>query len=820
MPLPQPKIALNNACSVIFNNTLYTYSADAFQSLRLESGAKWEQLAQGEKVTGGVCVGSTTGTQETSAFFVVGGTGGSEGYHGLQKYTYSTGKWETIELQSKVTDQRLGHGAVYLNSTDSILVYGGAQDGSQGGSATTFTIGASAPHSIFSCDSIAPPARKPILLPWSAGEVVMVGGSTSNTQVMLFKAAEGRWVDSGATLAAPLPKDTSAIQAVLMTGDDGSKHLITFDMTVSPNTVQRTVLYNGPGVPVVNAAPVRRRASRRGTRGSADKQRRAEPMTINNWPAYNSTLAPKATRSNFALAQGADGTVVIAGGNDKDVLCMYDAKENSWEDAGSKLGQIRLQSTETESSSLSSATRTSTKSASSSSTLASSTTVSVSASTTAAVGTETPSGTAVPAVSGGSGVPLNTILASALGGAVGLIIILVLLYVCLKRRRERKAHAEAGQARGASAASSNEKDGIGFAKETLAFSPGPPGGFRGHQPHGSQSSFSSMAILMGRTGGQGKSSAPSGLGRQSSDASRRDSGDSTFRAFKSMISKPIPQETVTPGATRPAPPQPQRQPQPQRDEKGVAFAANANPGQPKARNLTTGPDNKEGTTRRSSGWNRYWSGGSALNLLGFGSGNGGGNNNGNGPNNGPSNAAAVQNYSQRTTVVSDRSSNYSNRHRMTQDSATVPPLFPGPAEPRMSFSRVTAHSPTIAVYNDKLKEGLSGRIEIQRPVSAVSDMSASAYSSGIPESVHEAWDPTSANKPWGADRSLNDSFTGIYSTPLAPASHGSKGTSAATAGSGQSTQTRQAPPRPAPPAQSQRPMRDDMSWLNLGDQKR
>lgn len=808
MPLPQPKIALNNACSVIFNNTLYTYSADAFQSLRLESGAKWQQLAQGEKVTGGVCVGSTTGTEATTAFFVVGGTGGSDGYHGLQKYTYSTGKWETVELQSKVTDQRVGHGAVYLNSTDSILVYGGAQDGSQSASATTFTIGASAPHSIFSCDSIAPPARKPILLPWSAGEAVMVGGSTSNTQVMLFNAAEGRWIDSGASLAAPLPKDTSAIQAVLMTGDDGSKHLITFDMTVSPNTVQRTVLYNGPGVPVVNAAPVRRRASRRGTRGSADKLKRAEPMTINNWPAYNSTLAPKATRSDFALAQGADGTVVIAGGNEKDVLCMYDAKQNSWEDAGSKLGQIRLLSTETESSSSSSTKATSTTRSASSSTLASSTTVSASASTTAAAATETPSGTAVPAVAGGSGVPLNTILASALGGAVGLIIILVLLYVCLKRRRDRKAHAEAGQARSPSGGSSGEKDGMGFAKETLAFSPGPPGGFRGHQPQGSQSSFSSMAILMGRTGGQGKSSAPSGLGRQSSDASRRDSGDSTFRAFKSMISKPIPQETVTPGAARPPPPQPQSQSQ--RDEKGVAFAANSSSGQPKARNLTTGggPDNKEGTTRRSSGWNRYWSGGSALNLLGFGSGNGGGNNNnGAGPsNNNANNAATAVQPSRRTTLASDRSSNYSNRHRMTQDSATVPPLFPGPAaEPRMSFSRVTAHSPTIAVYNDRLKEGLSGRIEMQRPVSAVSDLSASAYSSGIPESVHEAWDPTSANKPWGAGRSLNDSFTGIYSTPLAPASQGPKGAP---------------PPRPAPPGQSQRPMRDDMSWLNLGDQKR
>jgi hypothetical protein len=116
----------------------------------------------------------------------------------------------------------------------------------------------------------------------------------------------------------------------------------------------------------------------------------------------------------------------------------------------------------------------------------------------------------------------------------------------------------------------------------------------------------------------------------------------------------------------------------------------------------------------------------------------------------------------------------------------------------MSFSRVNSHSPTIAVYNDKLKEGMSGRIEMQRPISAVSDMSASAYSSGIPESVQEAWDPTAASKPWGADRSLNDSSTGIYTTPLAPASQGLK------------------PPTQAPPRPNQPPVRDDMSWLNLG----
>lgn len=766
MPLPQPKTALNNVCSVVFNNTLYTYSADAFQSLRLEPGAEWEELPQGERVTGGVCVGSTTGNPATSAFFVVGGTGGSDGYQGLQRYTYATGHWESIKLSSPVTHQRVGHSAVYLNSTDSILMYAGNQDGSMNPSQQTFTIGASAPHDIRSWDNYAPASVRPILLPWSTSEAVLVGGSTWNTNVYLF-SVEREWVDSGATLAAPLPKDASAIQGVLMTGDDGSKNLITFDATVSPPEVKRTTLFSRPGVPVPNAAPVRRRAAR-------SERRDVEPLTLNNWPAYNSTLAPTTARAaNYALAQGPDGMVVIAGGNDEDVLSVFNVKQNSWEDPELMLGEVRLLSVESSSTvSTSTATSTSTSTSTSlSSSISITSPTSVSASATSPIAaTETPATASTPTVSDSDGPDLNVILGAVLGGFFGLAILLVIAYFCIQRRRKRQAHIEAGHIRRASGASSTEKDGIGFAKD---FGPGAPGVFRGHRPQDSQNSFS---ILMGRAGQQKPTS--SGLSRTSSNGSRRDSSDSTFKAFKSSISKPIPQPAqaaVVHGS---------QSQQVTRDEKGVAFASST--AEPKPRNLTAGPDPQDGT-RRSSGWNRYWSGGSALNLLGFGNGNNGNN----------SNAAA--NNSQRTTLHSERSSNYSDPHRMTRDSATVPPLQT--FEPRMSFSRVNTHSPTIAVFNEKLlQEGMAGQIEMQRPTSAVSEGSASAYSSGIPESVHDAWDPTEANKPWGLDRSLNAPYTGIYSTPLAPASQGLR-------------HPAQPPPRPARPSQT--PVRDDMSWLNL-----
>lgn len=748
MSIPQPKTALNNVCSVIFNNTLYTYSADAFQSLRLEPGEKWQVLPQGEKVTGGVCVGATTGDPSTSAFFVVGGEGRTEAYQGLQKYTYATGQWETISLPMPVTHQRRGHSAVYLNSSDSILVYAGVQDGSNGPSSHTFTIGASAPHAVVAYESSAPPAVNPILLPWSTSEAVMIGGSTWNTQVSLF-SIEGKWVDSGASLAAPLPKDTTAIQAALITGDDGSKNLITFDTTESPNLVKRTVLYSAPGVPVPNAAPVAKRmASRREELEPGSRQRRAvEPLTLDNWPAYNSTLAPKTTRTNYALAQGPDGMIVIAGGTGEDVLSIFNARENTWEDPAEMLAPFGALTTDPSSSTRSSTTSTAT------SISATATSTSVSASTTeSAAATETPTETAAPGVSDSSGTSLTTILGSVLGGFFGLAMILAVLYLCIAKKRRQLANKEAGRFRRASGASMAEKDGLAFAKETLALGQEPIEVFRRHQPQGSQSSFSSMAILMGKAG-QHKSSSDN----------KRDSSDEAIRAFKSTISKPIP----------PATPPIMTDSQQARDGRDMAFSSGA--AEPRPRTLASMTD-AQSTTRRSSGWNRYWSGGSALNILGFGSG-------------------AANNNSRRTTVGSDGSSHYSDPHRLTQDSATVPPLRT--FEPRLSFSRVTSRSPTIAVSNEMAwKEAMSGQIETHRPVSAVSEGSASAYSSGIPESVQDTWDPTAANKPWGADRSLSNSSIGIYSTPLAPASQAAK-----------------------PPAQSQQqqaPIRDDMSWLNLG----
>ncbi|KAK3337391.1 hypothetical protein B0T19DRAFT_438059 [Cercophora scortea] len=794
MTLPEPKVPLTDACSVIFNDTLYTYSADAFQSLPLTAGAEWKQLPQGEKVTGGVCVGATTGEDSTSAFFVVGGKGSSADYQGMQKFTYSTGKWESIPLPKPVTQDRIGHGATYINSTDSIFVYAGSQEGSRVPSSQTFTIGASAPHLIHAFDSIAPPALDPILLPWSTSEVVLIGGSASNKNVMLF-SSERAWFDSGASLAAPLEKDTSAVKAAIMTGADGSKHLYTFDMTLSPNSVQRTVLFNGTGVPVQNAVPITKRGYAEEVEARAEGVFRAErrddgaPLTLANWPAYNSTLAPTSTRGNYALATDPNGLVVVAGGSTDDVLCMFNTRENGWQNATALLSKLKILSTES-STTLSSSSFSSTTSTSSPT--SASTSLPVSATTEAVAATTTAAASAAPAKY--SGPETNTILAAVLGSIFGLAVVLFGLYCCLQRKRRQQAHLEAGHTRRASGIASAEKNGIGMSSDSLHSGHGGTGTFRGHQTQESAGSFSSMAILMGRINQQKPGhSAPGRNLSYSSKHTKNSSADSTFRAFKSTISKPIPQETQPVMLSVPRSPRPDT-----RDEKGVSFAANTV--EPKPRNpAVAAAIDAEGSTRRSSGWNRYWSGGSVslFGLGGSGNGNGNGNNNNNGNGNGNSNTNLS---SKRETVDSDRSSHYSNPNRMTQDSATVPPLRYNVNEPRASFSRVNTQSPTIAQYDKKMvMEGMSGQIETQRPVSGVS--SVSGYSSGIPASVTENWDPTEASIPWGANRGPSTAYSAsiytTYSTPLAPATHNSR-----------------APPPPPPVP------RDDMSWLNLGDNGR
>ncbi|KAI0890657.1 uncharacterized protein GGS22DRAFT_16633 [Annulohypoxylon maeteangense] len=729
MSLPKPSVSLTGACSVLFNNTLYSYSSAGFESLALEDGAEWTKLASGQPVEGGVCVGSTPKDSSTAGFFVVGGQSGSADYPGLQKFTYSTGKWATITPQVLVTQNRTWHSATYINSSDSILIYSGSTDGQPNLSSQTFTVTASEPHSVLAFQStISPPGVAPILLPWSESQAVLIGGNPTNTKVMLFDPAAS-WADSGITLADPLPKNSTSIKAAIIPGDDGSKHLYTFDLTTSPNTVNRTMLLNAGAAPMANAAPVSTTAStRRSARDGEEIEKRA--LTVADWPKYNSTLAPQNTRTQYSIATDSDGLVVMSGGNDDEILCMFNAKENSWKNATAVFGQQKgVFSIESSSStsSVSSTTPTST---------ASSSEVPTSAITAAAAAPTTTSD------DGSTTLAPTTLLGVVLGTIFGFAIILMALLFWIKHLRRRQNFVEAGHARRASGIP-DEKD---FFSPELAKASG--GQFRGHAPQDSAGSFSSMAILMGKV------QKPALQRKTSNDTNRSSIGSMNKQQLKNTISRPQPQIT----------------PEPQfivSDEKGVSFAATTNDPKPRARPAV----NRDGELRRSSGWNRYWSGGSALSVLGFGNSN-----------------------SRRETGASEPSSVYSDRNRMTQDSATVPPLQV--VEGRAELNRVHSASPTVAQYNPMISEGMSGQIE-----RSASTASSSGYSSGIPASVNDTWDPAMAKKKWGNERAPSSAYSqSIYQTALGPPN-------TIPAPTGLSSQ-----PQLAMASKS-----NDLSWLNLGE---
>ncbi|SPN97570.1 uncharacterized protein DNG_01081 [Cephalotrichum gorgonifer] len=745
MTVPKPPVPLDDVCAVVHGNILYTYSSTGLLRLELKPNAEWEKLSGGVPVTGGVCVGSTPKDPNDAGLYIVGGVAANDEYLGIQKFTYSTGKWELVNADPVQMKGRQGHGATYINSTDSILVYSGNLNGAQGPSPETFLIHAKAPFEFESLPSGGLLAKSPLILPWSDSQAMVVGGGTEDRRVLLFDASTKTWSESGATMAEPIPRDSTFTKGVVMDGDDGSKSLYTFDMTKTPIEVRRVPLFDGDGKPIQWSPVV---AARHDvgliTRQSdTDTDTNTQPLTLDDWPKYDNTLAPKEARGNYAAAQSASGTVVFVGGSKDNTLDMFDPRENKWLDPSLAFEQERLgglSASSTVSSSTSTATSTSTSSATASS----------------------PSGIAAGSSDddSGSGLSSNTILGIVLGSILGLMVLLGLILFCVRRGKNKKLRSDG--------ASSIEKGSMGMTPQVR---PGASrGNFQGHYPQHSTDSYSSVAILMGKTNAQNNKS----LGRHPSNGTNRSSMSSVFnREFKSTISKPIPQpqlggftprqpsdkeleagDRVTifgPSLTGPAPPRPPR--------------GSATLGVPSSRGAAAG-GSSDPAERRSSGWNRYWSGGSALNILGFGNGKRG----------------------------SDQSSRYSGTpmNRVTQDSATVPALYVEPFEGRPELNRVNSGSPTVAQYPPRM-EGVAGKIE--RPVSQAS----SGYSSGIPESIVEMWPQTQTKKPWGSDRARSSAYGQPQPSSLDPSS------TAADPHLGVSKQ---------PPLATAKTS-TDMSWLNL-----
>ncbi len=414
MPTPSPPIPLKDHCSVINNNTLYVYSPEAFQSIPLREGGEWTTLAKGASVTGATCVHAVpAGDASNAALYVVGGSAKSSTteYAGLQRYSFSQKKWENVTPVAPVTKNRQHHAATYLDSSSSILIYAGSQNGDSFPSSQTFAISTQSPFDVRAFSSDAPPVVEPTLLPWNSSHAVMLGGDPQNKRIYTFSPDDG-WQALNVNLTDGL-KDRSQMQSILVDGADGSRVLQTFDMATSPNTVTRTVLLNANGQPARTGEQVGNPTSSSSTSSSTTQRptkRRRRDLVLSDWPAYNNTLAPKATRTGFSLAHDPNGLTVISGGNDQEPLTIFDQNANGWVDPARLFTGKGTQSTST------------TSSSSTSSPAASSSAANSDAEATAANKART-----------------LKILGATLGsifGVAALLMIILLLLRCLRRRKE------------------------------------------------------------------------------------------------------------------------------------------------------------------------------------------------------------------------------------------------------------------------------------------------------------------------------------------------------------------------------------------------
>lgn len=165
---------------------------------------------------------------------------------------------------------------------------------------------------------------------------------------------------------------------------------------------------------------------------------------------------------------------------------------------------------------------------------------------------------------------------------------------------------------------------------------------------------------------------------------------------------------------------------------------------------------RNGSTRRSSGWNRYWSGGSALNMIGFNR------------NSGKEDRKSTY-TTQSGTQPSDQESVYSTDmqgQRVVSDHRDYIPPPLNFAQTGTRMSRVTQGSPVIHPKTSRdfpLQTGRVGRIRGTDSVSSLSSYGEDpidAFSSGVPTSEPEAqqWNPLAAHD-WNGGRGTSSVYT-------------------------------------------------------------
>ncbi|KAK0365609.1 hypothetical protein LTR59_007133 [Friedmanniomyces endolithicus] len=321
MPGPQPPMALEGHCSAINNDTLYVLSPAGMQSLPLKKNATWTQEPIGQKVTGPACVtASPVGDQSQAALYVIGGTSDDDSYGGLQRYFFGNKTWESLSLATNNMQDRTNHSAAYLADSGAILVYAGSQPHAPSLlSSQTFTISTSPPYNVQAFTSEAPPTTLPILEPWNSSHAVLAGGSPWNTEIFLFDPSEG-WLPLGTNLTDPVDQ---AARGTIINGSDGSKVLQIYNFNVSPNTVSQIVLLGANGQTAQTGQTIG---------GGSSSRKRKRDLTLDNWPSYNSSNAPTATRTDCAVVQGPSGLAAMSGGSGDMPLALFDQTGNSWVD--------------------------------------------------------------------------------------------------------------------------------------------------------------------------------------------------------------------------------------------------------------------------------------------------------------------------------------------------------------------------------------------------------------------------------------------------------------------------------------------------------
>lgn len=464
MSLPKPVHPLTGHCSVVYDGTLYVYSPAGFQSLELKEEATWKAMPMDISLTGAQCVKAVPKNGGDPMLYVVGGspnaTAATWDYPGLMHYSFKQKKWDWLRAESWVTQQRHNHAAAYLPESNSLLVYAGSQtQGDVGLSSSTFLISLTAPYYVTSSPANdAPPVMKPLLMPWNDTTAVMVGGGAQNQAVFLYSKQAG-WKNLGVTLTEPIA-NADAVRCAIVNGNDGSAVLEKYDLSTTPNKVTRIALLNKGGSVAAPGTIV----------GSKSKR-----VTIDQWPAYNDTNAPKVTRTGYSIAQADNAQAVITGGSDEDPLCIFNQRSNAWVNTTSLFAGDQQVFSET---------------------LPSSVVVSTAGPTSTS--TPTPSSTpsaapVVPApVAANNKTRMLTVLGATLGAIFGIAAILILLLFCLKYRKNKNRKAQQG--------GYIEKDRLSFADRGADYMSEAGGALGQNYSSSMNASQSSLAIVSGRTG--------------------------------------------------------------------------------------------------------------------------------------------------------------------------------------------------------------------------------------------------------------------------------------------------------------------------------